>query len=295
MERQKRGILITHQHCLDGATAAVVGISCGLTPIFCEPDRVVSTLESLLPEPGPVYLADVSIPSQHWERLRKSVTYLLDHHQSALPLQGDIKTTIDLRRCGSHLMYDYALGQGWLQPTPQWHRLIHAVERYDLWQPDHGEGQNLNRLFYAKGFPWFQQRFVWGWTPYVPSEGEELAVLIREEQEFVNHHLQRAELLYAGSYRIAGVFLEAEGPVNEVAHALLSQDVDLVLFLKPDGRVSARSSPKIDAARFMERQFAGGGHARAAGGRLPSDVVASPDTLHALLETIGPVLSATAL
>ncbi len=295
MEQHKGGILITHQHCLDGATAAVIGISCGLTPIFCEPDRVVPALESLQPESGPVYLADVSVPPQHWERLRKAVTHLLDHHQSALPLQGDIKTTIDMRRSGCHLMYAYALAQGWLQPTQKWQRLVLAVERYDLWQPDHIEGQNLNRLFYAKGFTWFRQQFSSGWAPYTPSDGEELAVLIREEQTFVSHHLQNAELLYTGSYRLAGIFLEAEGPVNEVAHALLSQGLDLVLFLKPDGRLSARTSPKIDAARLMQRQFAGGGHARAAGGRLPSDAMVSPVTLHALLESIGQSLSVTAL
>ncbi len=295
MEQQKRGFLITHQHCLDGATAAVVGISCGLTPVFCEPDRVVPTLESLLPEPGAVYLADVSVPAQHWERLRQCVTHLLDHHQSALPLQDDIKTTIDMSRSGCHLMYAYALDQGWLQPTIAWQRLVHAVERYDLWLPDHIEGQNLNRLFHAKGFTWFQQRFSSGWTPYTPSEGEELAVLIREEQDFVLHHVQQAELLYVGSYRLAGVLLEAEGPVNEVAHALQSQGVDLVVFLKSDGRVSARTSQKVDAARLMETRFAGGGHARAAGGRLPSDTMVSADTLHALLEDIGQSLGVTAL
>lgn len=285
-----RGWLITHQNCLDGATAALIGMSCRLSPIFTEPDRVAQALVEL-PDGDPVYLADVSLPASNWPDYRYRVSHLLDHHQTARFLQDDPKATIDMSHSGAALMYHFAVLNGWVMPSYRWERLTQAVERYDLWQPQHGSGQNLNRLFRARGFEWYHSRFGQGWVPFTAEEADHLANIIFDETAFITHHVETSQLVTAGPFTLAGVLLEGDGPVNEVAHTLLERGVDLVLFLKPDGRLSARTRPPIDAAQLMETHFGGGGHARAAGGRLAAGQVGSPESLISLLQEIHQIIA----
>lgn len=288
----ERGWLITHADCLDGATAALIGMASGLTPVFVEPDRVAQGLASL-PDDKPVYLADVSLREPEWPTWNARISWLLDHHQSALHLANEPRVTVDLSRCAAHLLYDYAVGSGWLTATPNWHRLVLSVERYDLWKPNHALGQNLNRLFHDKGFSWYQNRFGAGWVPYTEEEAEQLARLITKEREFVARHVAQSQIHMVPSVglSIAGVILQEEGPVNEISHALLAAGHALTVILKPDGRLSGRSDPRIDTARLMEQLFHGGGHPRAAGGRLDDTVSLGPETLNRVLDQIAHYLT----
>ncbi len=274
-----QGWLVTHENCLDGATAALVGEASGLQPIFVEPDRVDAGL-SQIPDDRPIYLADVSLRPEIWPQWRSRITFVLDHHQSALHLKEEPNTTIDLSHSGAWLMYAFSVQQGWLSPHPNWDRLCRAVERYDLWRPQHDFGQDLNRLFHALGYAWYQQKFRAGYRPFTPDEGEKLAQLINEERAFVMRHLRQA-IRYQGDlpYPIYSVTLDDEGPVNVVSHTLIEQGAAMVLTLKPDNRLSARSDSRIDVARLMEALFQGGGHPRAAGGRLGASDRPQPEAL----------------
>lgn len=274
----ERGILITHDDCLDGATAALVARAVGLAVRLVEPDQVVAELETL-PEGVPLYLADVSIPKEAWPAWQPRVAYLLDHHQTALGLRGEPRVTVDLGRSGARLMYDFAVEQGWLKPTPAYARLVDMVQRYDLWQPRHEAGQNLNRLFRDRGLDWYLGGFAHGWRPWQAWEAERIAEIVRDERRFIAAALGQVRRLPAGQFALAGLFLSEDGPINEVAHRLLADGVDVVLFVKADGRLSARSSRRVDVARAMEQLFGGGGHARAAGGRLASGVAPGPEAV----------------
>jgi len=283
------GWLITHDRCLDGATAALLAEAANLHPLFVEPDRVVPAIAGLSSD-HPVYLADVSIPLADWDTYGERITWLLDHHQSALRLSTKPRVTIDLSRSGAHLWYDFVVEQGWVKPSPGWQRLVYAVERYDLWKPRHADGENLNRLFHANGWDWYRHRFSAGWVPYTPAEADQLAHLIAEERAFVARHVKEAEWRsLPDGLRLAGVVLESEGPVNQVSHQLIERGADLVLTIKPDGRISARSSSRVDAAKVMEKNFQGGGHARAAGGRLATGE-STPTALQEALDTIAAYL-----
>ena len=285
------GWLVTHANCLDGATAALVGVASGLSPIFVEPDRVEEGIRSVT-DPRPIYLADVSVRASEWPTWGPRVAHLLDHHQTAAPLSQYPNVTIDQTRSGAHLMYDYAVSQNWIAPSPAWRRLIDAVQRYDLWKPDHEAGQNLNRLFQQLGWEWYRDRFHAGWVPLIPEEGQVLAEIIRDEAAFIHQHVSKAQRhTIPDGPTIAGVLLNAEGPVNEVCHTLLTQGVGLVVVVKPDGRLSARSNAPIDAAHLMETLFHGGGHARAAGGRLPENAALTSNTLASILAQMGQELS----
>ncbi len=275
-----RGWLITHDNCLDGATAALVGEAAGLTPLFVEPDRVEAGLEQATGD-HPVYLADVSLKPEAWARWKDRIAYVLDHHQSALPLAAERNVLLDQSRSGALLMYDYAVQQGWVKPSVGWSRLCRTVARYDLWLPWHEAGQDLNRLFHDLGYAWYLQRFGQGWVPYSPEEAERLSTLVREEVRFVADHLKTAVRYQKDlDFPIYGVLLQEEGSVNVVSHTLIEQGAALVLTLKPEKKLSARSDIRVDAAQLMEDLFHGGGHARAAGGRLQDGEPASlPDIL----------------
>lgn len=274
------GWLVTHDNCLDGATAALIGEASGLAPIFVEPDRVEAGLGHVTDE-EPVYLADVSLKPDMWPQWKHRITTVLDHHQSALPLQDEPNVQLDQSRSGAQLMYDYAVQQDWIAASPDWGRLCREVQRYDLWKPRHDFGQNLNRLFHHLGYDWYRKRFGAGFTPYTSEEGQLLAELIRQEASFVAEHLKTAVKVDQGlPFPIYGVHLAEEGPVNIVCHTLIERGAALVLVVKPEHRLSARSDVRVDAAKLMESLFHGGGHARAAGGRLGPEE--DPELAHVL-------------
>ncbi len=288
----QRGWLITHKNCLDGATAGVIGEQSGLIPIFVEPDRVLDGIETITGD-RPIYLADVSLKPAQYARVRTRITQLLDHHQSALPLSPYANVHIDLTKAGSHLLYDFAVQQGWITASEQWNRLIRAVERYDLWKPCHESGQNLNRLFHTLGYSWYKERYKDGWTPYVANEQTLLANLLLDEKLYIKKQLGHAVKILS-PLPMAAIALTEEGATNEIAHTLLSQGMALVVFLKPDGRLSARSDTRVDAALLMEELFAGGGHARAAGGRLDHPGPYDQQTVQAVLQRIASYLQPNA-
>lgn len=274
-----RGWLITHKDCLDGATAAIVGESSGLAPIFVEPDRVEAGLAEV-PDQNPIYLADVSLRPEAWGRWRERIRFVLDHHQSARHMATEPNVLIDQSHSGGPLLYRYAVQQGWLAPTAAWDRLASTVERYDLWKPHHDAGQDMNRLFHQRGYNWYRDRFGAGWTPFTPDEADSLAGIVREEAAFVSQQVARA-IRYQNElpFPIYAVVLEEEGPINIVSHHLLERGAGLVLSIKPENRLSVRSDKRVDAALLMERLFHGGGHPRAAGGRLPDLKTPSPTEL----------------
>lgn len=274
-----RGWLITHQNCLDGATAAIVAEASGLQPIFVEPDRVETGLQQVT-DSAPVFLADVSLKPDPWNIWRDRIAFVLDHHQSALHLADDPHVRLDLSKSGGHLMYEYAVEQGWIKPSLAWERLCLYVERYDLWKPQHEFGQDLNRLFHALGYDWYRARYQHGYVPLTAEEGDTLARLIRTENDFVKRHVATAVRYQEDlPFPIFAVKLDEEGPVNVVSHTLIERGAALVIVIKPEQRLSARSDIRVDAARLMETLYQGGGHARAAGGRLTAGVPPEPSDL----------------
>jgi oligoribonuclease NrnB/cAMP/cGMP phosphodiesterase (DHH superfamily) len=280
--------LVTHEHCLDGATCGVLGLAAGMTPAFVYPDAVEAYLAPL-PEDQAVVLADVSLSLEAYRRYLPRIVALIDHHQSAQGLAGEPRAIIDLRFCASTLLYRWLVGTGRLTDSTRWRPLLSAVNAYDLWLPDHAEGQDLNRLFHALGWDWYRAKYQDGYQPLTAEERERLAAIRLEEAAFVARHVARADRFQAAGYALAVVALDSEGAVNEVAQTLLEDGLAGVILLKPDGRLSARTTNQIDAARLMERGFQGGGHPRAAGGRLPADRPADP--VRWIKEQVAAVLS----
>lgn len=264
--------LVTHYNCLDGATCGVLGVAANMTPAFVYPDGALAYLQALNPK-TPVVLADVSFPPGAYDSVAPRLVQLIDHHQTALPLRGLPRVRIEMEHCGSTLLYRWLTETGHLSRDAAWEPLLAAVDDYDLWRPEHKVGQDLNRLFHDLGWEWYRNKYRQGWTELTEAEADRLRVLVTEEEAFVHRHVsERTETFQAGSHPMALVVLDGEGAVNEIAHQLLQQGAHGVLMLKLDGRLSIRSTQALDAARLMEEGFSGGGHPRAAGGRLPASV-----------------------
>ncbi len=270
-------LLITHEHCLDGATCAVLGLAAGLEPAFVYPDRVEAYLDGMASD-RPVILADVALPLAGYRKAQDRILAIVDHHQSSLPLQGEPRVHLDLSRCGSTGLYHFLVDTGRLTADARWDPLLRAVDDYDLWRPEHKDGEQLNRLFHDRGFAWYREKYRTGFEPLTAEERERLAVLEQEEALFVARQIERAVDFTAGGHPCAVVVVDGEGAMNEVAHALLQGGRHAVLLIKPDGRISCRTTPEVDAAQLMEEGFAGGGHPRAAGGRIaPEGGTIGPD------------------
>jgi oligoribonuclease NrnB/cAMP/cGMP phosphodiesterase (DHH superfamily) len=259
---------------LDGAACAVLGLAAGLEPHFVYPDGALAYLQSIAKD-QPVVLADVSVREDAYAAEAERVVALIDHHQSALGLSGMPRVHIDLSHAASTLLYQWLTTTGRLPPDPHWERLLAPVEDHDLWRPEHREGQDLNRLLHTLGWEWFRDKYRDGFVPLTAAERERLEAVVREEEAFVRRHLERAEHFTAGHHPMAVVVLDSEGAVNEVAHELLTAGAHAAILVKPDGRLSVRSTDALDAARLMEAGFQGGGHPRAAGGRLAEDARAN--------------------
>lgn len=280
--------LVTHERCLDGATCGVLGLAAGMQPAFVYPDGVEAYLAPL-PEDQEVVLADVSLSREAYRRYLPRIVALIDHHQSALGLAGEPRAVIDMGSCASTLLYRWLVGTGRLADNPRWPPLLTAVNAYDLWLPDHAEGQDLNRLLHALGWDWYREKYRDGYQPLTVDEQARLDVIRREEAAFVARHVARADRFQAAGYTLAVVELDSEGAVNEVAQTLLQDGLSGVIVLKPDGRLSVRTTAQIDAARLMEQGFQGGGHPRAAGGRLPAN--RPEDPVRWIKEQVAAVLS----
>lgn len=282
--------LITHDHCLDGATCGVLGLAAGMDPSFVYPDGAEAYLRTL-PDDEPVVLADISFPVNVYQSQAHRLVALIDHHQSALPLQGLARVHLSMDYCASTLLYRWLLETEQLSADDAWAPLLQAVNAYDLWLSDHQAGQNLNRLFHDLGWAWFRDKFAHGWTDLTAEEQERLTRLLEEEQIFVRRHVEQARHFQAAGHPLAIVTLESEGAVNEVAQTLLLGGTDGVWMIKPDGRISCRTTTVLDAAKIMEAGFEGGGHPRAAGGRLPSSVSDSPEAADWVISRLRQILS----
>jgi len=285
-------LLITHERCLDGAACAVVGMAAGFDVAFVYPDRVQDYLDGLAAD-RPVVLADVALPKAGYEKEKHRVIAIVDHHQSTLPLQGEAGVHLDLAHAGSMGLYRWLVDTGRLLADDRWMPLLRAVEDYDLWRPERREGERLNRLFHDKGFSWFREKYRAGFQPLTAEEEARLKVLEAEEARFVARQLERAVDFTAGGHPCTVVFVDGEGALNEVAHALLAGGRDAAFLIKPDGRISCRTTSAVDAAWLMEEGFSGGGHPRAAGGRIaPEGGAVGPEAQAWLIARAKAVLEA---
>lgn len=273
---------------------------------FMEAEKVVDA----------IYITDISPTMETAERLhaycqaRDSDWYILDHHQTALPLMERFpehavilmqdKAT-GLQHAGVSLAFhaftgkmpEEVMGASETAPLHAIAELAAIVRSWDTWAwakdpADHWKEQarRFELLRTSLGRERFLARFDKGtYAPVISeAEGMLLDVLDAQEKRYIADKVTKARF---GSLEQAGetytfAFVTAEQHKSTLGNALSRLEVDgaqvdlAIIF--DHGRLSLRSSkPGIDASLIAKSFFNGGGHPMASGGELPGF-----DALHAV-------------
>lgn len=262
-------IIIYHAYCSDGLGAAWAFRHKMPNAIFCP--AIHNT-----PPPDvagkDVYILDFSYSRQITEEIKakaKSLT-ILDHHKSAMEKLGDLPyCTFDMKRSGAGMAWDH------LFPNRHW--IIDYTEDCDLWTWKLPNSREINSM--VKSYPLtfetldnFEARNIevgsQEWNLMV-LEG---AAIRRAEQNMVAGIVRKAREVEIQGYKV----LMVNSPVlqSDVAGTLASGRPFGVSWFENEAgeKVFSLRSDKngIDVAVIAAMYPGGGGHAAAAGFRLPA-------------------------
>ena len=278
-------LIIYHANCLDGFTAAYVawlkfGDAAQYVPMhYGSDDEQAIKLEALDVPDRDIYILDFSFSPTIIDALSHvaySVT-LLDHHLSAMkawddPLTGEISDRknvniqFDMTRSGAQLTWDYFYP---LVPRPS---LVNYVADRDLWRFDlHGtraycEALNAHEMTFKS------------WDIIAHNQAhiliEEGNTLLRAKDKRVQNATGkelRPVVLMNGSIPYYGLGLNAVNDISEIGNEIAKKynTFSLSFFIKDDEAIcSLRSIAPFDVS-VIARNYGGGGHAQAAGFKLP--------------------------
>ena len=142
--------------------------------------------------------------------------------------------------------------------------IARVVCDYDLWKHQDPRSKMLGQVVMRKGFrEYVRDNLVRGIIIDAMVENE-YAEIVREMERDIRHSLRHTTIIENGSYRIA--FAPLYGYPSETAHAIRDElNTDIEVIVSGNGRISIRSVPPI--SHLIAREFGGGGHPHAAGGR----------------------------
>lgn len=265
-----RHVVWTHEGCLDGATASLLAKKAwpDAEIRYVEPARVDEVMLNTFGsgEKGRLTLVDVAPSPEALIQLGSGVDLrILDHHETARRIQGERGVTVDVNRCGSYLLWQELVSQGY--PLSDYERLVELVDDRDRWVKADPVADEVALLYDALGRTWYHLRF----SSPPAAKGmiwtrEERAILgnLRDRmQRRRNKSVERAiELKDRGGLRVHAALVS--GDASDTGH-LLAEGYDYALMLNPNtGTVSLRGTGKVDLSALAER-YGGGGHPNAAG------------------------------
>ena len=258
-------IVIYHADCLDGFTAAwaawlkhpdatFVAASHGEEPPDVTGERVV--------------IADFSYDLATVRRLYTTATAfaLLDHHQSALPLQHEPGCLIDQSRSGAAIAWDYFHSED----SNDLPALVRYVQDRDLWRHElrhtHEVHAYLSSLSYEFEEWSAAAKALEDGLDEVVSQGE---AILRSAQKAVDRMVRRAYLVNFptghGELRVPAV--NTAEHVSDVLNELAKDQPFAVAYAYKDHmwKCSLRSAADGEDVAVIAEQFGGGGHKHAAG------------------------------
>ena len=306
METQATVLNITHTD-LDGVVSAIVVNN------VCGPENVINKyvsygygLDKLFEEmrQNPmslnqythIIMTDISMDEDKYHELVKIFamgdyqgTFMwFDHHETSLPNHDPMNNVyIDKTMCGASLTkhmleYFYKIDLSYLD------ELVKLTEDYDLWIHKYKESKLLNYLLsyttntadsLEQGLAAFAKRF---------HNGFQYNNLNKEDYEhmllFVDaNNKVWEELEILGDGKVAVVYLDG-AYISEMASRILKEfDKELVICVTPNYSLSFRTSSETlnlgnELARLSKvLPIEGGGHAKAAGGKITSIHWKMPD------------------
>jgi oligoribonuclease NrnB/cAMP/cGMP phosphodiesterase (DHH superfamily) len=262
-------LILYHADCDDGFGAAYaawlsLGDSAEYRPVYHDDVVPVASVAG-----RPVFILDFSFAPAVIHDMAQHATQinLLDHHISAAKQWADatpksnIEVVFDMDRSGAQMAWDH-FHPGRARPA-----LIEHIADRDLWRfalPD-------TKAFCA-GLS-LQPRSFASWRTVADDPAKMLAtgnIVLDVLQQQIDSAL-RKELRTVTLCGHQGLAANVIGNTSEVGHAIAQRSgtFSLTFFIKGDGVIcSLRSLPPFDVS-VIASHYGGGGHAQAAGFRIP--------------------------
>ena len=258
-------IVIYHADCLDGFTAAWAAWLQHPDAAFVaarhgeEPPNVIGER---------VVIADFSYDLATIRRLHTDAAEftLLDHHQTALPLQHEPGCLIDQSRSGAAITWDY-FHAGADKAVPA---LVRYVQDRDLWRHELPHTHEVHAYLASLSYE-FEE-----WTAAAEALDHDLdavvsqgAAILRFSQKAVDRMVKRAYLVnfptQRGEVRVPAV--NTAENVSDVLNELANDQPFAVAYAYKDRmwKCSLRSAADGEDVAAIAEQFGGGGHKHAAG------------------------------
>jgi len=284
--------LVTHAECSDGSGCAIVFLEAGgvrenirFVPAGTGVEKLLNDEPEFFSTANHVIIADVSCDAETADDIEKKYgnCIIIDHHKSALHLKDRDWCHIDVSVCGSMLLYYYFFTNSSSMRAEDLHRLCQLINDRDMWilKEEASDELQLYMNFYG------QERFIdrmWsdlfchGW-----KEHEETFVnaLKKKREDYIENALKKVFIREVDGKKLGYVFISDHQSM--VLNRLIEKyNLDAGVGIMLDGAVvSLRAKGAVDVSVICEG-YGGGGHANAAGHRLPDEV------LEEILEVIHP-------
>ena len=237
------------------------------------------------------HITDISITKETAEKLNTSNLRcnLLDHHETALYLNNYDWCSVQvlnpdsgIKTSGTELYYNWLVDTGYLTKTLALDNFVELIRNYDTWLwSNMGEAgiicKQVNDLLYIYG----RDKFITWCISEIHDEvfprlySADLLVLEAKQTEINNYVKEKDQQLinYVLCDRPCGVVF-AEKYISELGNSLcaLHPELDFIVIVNINGTVSYRSiKDNIHLGTDIAKAFGGGGHAKAAGSKMPSD------------------------
>lgn len=228
-----------------------------------------------------VFIADISVQPELAKEFPDNFI-LLDHHDTAKPLDGINKCIVDTsgNHCGASLCYKHLLmDQGY--KFNHLTKLVKVALDYDLWQHKlpNNIAKNLNFIYYMYWGEKFVDRFMLGFDDFNAEEKEFLDNKWKEIKTAIEttNYIDVMDGAYKGKFCL--IMMSEQGTeTNELCeYALNTKKFDVVLCInakkrKISTRISANISSKgLHIGMFHQSLGIGGGHERAGGAQYEDD------------------------
>lgn len=291
--------LFTHTD-LDGVGCAILGkLAFGenIDIEYCNYDsinnRIIKFLEESFDQEYMCYITDISVSEEVAQMIDKNSDnfYLLDHHVTASGLNvydWCLVKIIDeftrLKVSGTELFYEFLTKTNRLKRSSELDRFVRLVTDYDTWRwatlEESGRiCKQVNDLLYIYG----REKFI-NWCikeiddclfPYLGDfDKKVLEIRQNEIDDYINSKDKDLMIKEVCGYKCGIIF--AERFFSELGNKICERhsEIDFVAMIDMSGSISYRAvKDNIDLGKDIASLFGGGGHAKAAGSQITSDVV----------------------
>lgn len=270
LRKKARPLVVYHDKCLDGFTAAWVAWKCYPEAEFY-PHSYEQLFDPEICRGRTVFILDYSFKHRTMERIQaiSSRLAILDHHKSAeqelapmKPRPGD-RFIFDKNRSGASLAWDYFFTG---QPKPL---LVQLVEDYDLWKFQHPETLTLH--CYLNSFPPSFEQWERIYDSLKKTEERngimlDGAAIFRYRKQQLNRQVKHCREVEFCGYRIPAV--NSTTMLSEVVGELAKGKPFAVGYWQDKNGLwhySLRSDQQGMDVSEIAVQYGGGGHQHAAG------------------------------